>query len=448
MQNIKEVTKTKLNIEISHSLTIKEIENWYLSGIKNDLRIGLEYERLSLDIDGLKNAQYEKLEQIIRSFCSLASWEIDFDNETIIGAHNQDGTSISLEPGCQLEISIAPKKDILAIDLELNKIINTLDEIAKKLGVVFVGYGISPVSCVDDIKVLKKERYKVMTKYLPECEYGELSLKMMRKTAGMQFNVDYKNKKDAYLKLKFFNLIMPFASGLCANSPFEKSKLQDKKSQRAHVWRYTGRERCNLFYKKVFDGFFKINNVFKNYIDSILNVPMIFIERQNNIIEINGKITFREFMENGFLNYKATMNDYILHQSLCFPDVRLKKYIEIRNHDSSDSAMALAMCAFYKGLAQSDVEKNLKIFKYLKINDIEKHNKNIIEQGLNYKVRNGICGWDVVDELFEIAKNHLNSSQRNYLESINQMLKARKTKADLISDYEIKNAKDLVEFLY
>ena len=175
---------------------------------------------------------------------------------------------------------------------------------------------------------------------------------------------------------------------------------------------------------------------------------MIFIERQNNIIEINGKITFREFMENGFLNYKATMNDYILHQSLCFPDVRLKKYIEIRNHDSSDSAMALAMCAFYKGLAQSDVEKNLKIFKYLKINDIEKHNKNIIEQGLNYKVRNGICGWDVVDELFEIAKNHLNSSQRNYLEPNNQMLKARKTKADLILDYDIKNAKDLVEFLY
>ena len=323
-------------------LKISDIEKYYLSNQNNSL-IGLEYERLSLDKNTFKNASYELLEKIIKHFCEITSWNLIYDDKTIIGAKSDSGSSISLEPGCQLEISLSPKKEILFIDYEANKIINLLDKIASAYDVIFLGYGISPVTCVDDITLLNKRRYQLMNKFLPKRHYGELSQRMMRQSAGIQINIDYKDKKDAYLKLKFFNLISPFMMGLCANSPFENNILTDKYSNRAHIWRYTGKERCNFFYKKIFSSPFRVRNIFKNYINAILDVPMIFIERDNKLIPLEGKITFRDFMNSGYLDYQATMDDYITHSSLCFPDVRLKNYIEIRNHDSQDIKIARAL---------------------------------------------------------------------------------------------------------
>lgn len=427
-------------------LTIDDIKKFY-NGNKNDL-IGLEYERLSLDKKTLRNANYEKLAKIIEHFCKITSWNLIYDNKTIIGALSDNGSSLSLEPGCQLEISLAPKKDILPIETELEKIINLLDKIANAYNVIFLGYGISPVSNVEEISLLQKSRYEIMDNYLPTCNYGELCPKMMRQSAGIQINIDYKNEKDAYLKLKLLNLIMPFTMGLCANSPFENNKLTYKQSIRAHAWRYTGKNRCNLFYKNIFKGFLQHRNLIKNYINEVLNVPMVFIERNKEIIPIKGKISFKEFLKDKFSGYFASLDDYILHQSLCFPDIRLKKYIEIRNHDSSNPKMALALCAFYKGLMKCNIEQLLSKFSYLKIEDIDKHNIEIIEKGLNYKVYKKIDGWDIIVELFGLARKNLTASERMYLEPILNILKFKKTQADLIIDAEIKSAKELIELIY
>lgn len=409
-------------------LGFSDIEKFYSGNTKS--LIGLEYERLSLDKNTFENAKYEKLEKIINHFCDISSWELMYDKNTIIGASDKNGSSISLEPGCQLEISLYPRESILSIYQEANKIIEVLDNIAKTYDVIFLGYGISPVSCVDNIALLDKRRYKVMDKYLPNCFYGELSQKMMRQTAGIQINVDYKDQQDAFYKLKFLNLIMPFMMGVCANSPYENSKFSDKKSLRADIWRYTGKERCNLFYKNIFDGFFAHKNLFKNYVNSLLDVPMIFIERDNGVIDLNGRITFREFMKSGVGEYSATLDDYLLHQSLVFPDVRLKKYIEIRNHDSSDLNMAIALCAFYKGLLKTNIRKYMQENKYLRICDIDKNMENIIEFGLNHKINSKIEGWKVVKDLFNLAKNSLEEDEIVYLEPILNIIKNKETRSD------------------
>lgn len=435
--------------EIKHlinKLKFSDIEKFY-SGNEKSL-IGLEYERLSLDKITFENAKYNKLEKIIRHFCNLTSWELIYDENTVIGASSKNGSSISLEPGCQLEISLYPREDILSIYKETKKITELLDNIAKVYDVIFLGYGISPVSCVDNIELLNKRRYKVMDKYLPNCFYGELSQKMMRQTAGIQINIDYKDSKDAFYKLKFLNLIMPFMVGLCANSPCENNNLSDKQSLRANIWKYTGKERCNIFYKNIFGGFFAYKNIFKNYINSVLDVPMIFIERNNNIIELNGKINFREFMKNGIGEYGATIEDYLLHQSLIFPDIRLKNYIEIRNHDSSDLNMAIALCAFYKGLLRADIKKYMKKNNYLKISDIDKYMDNIIKFGLSYKINSKMDAWYIIEDLFNLAKNYLDSSEVIYLNPILNMINNKKTKADLIIQKNISKACEIYETLY
>lgn len=426
-------------------LTKFHIEKLYNGNNKS--LIGLEYERLSLDKETLENASYDKLEKILKTFCEIHKWDLVYDDNIIIGAVSKNTTSISLEPGCQLEISIRAYDNILSIENELKEIIESIDEIALYFGVFFLGYGISPKTPVDNISLLQKRRYKIMNNYLPYRNYGELSTKMMRQSAGIQINIDYKNEYDAYLKMKFFNLVMPFISGMCANSPLENNNISNIKSLRTNVWCYTGLERCNFFYKDVFNFSLFKNNFYKKYINEILKVPMIFIERKNSIIEINGKITFEEFLKNGYLGYFATLEDYILHQSLCFPDVRMKKCIEIRNHDSSNPQMALALCAFYKGLVKEDVKKLLSQFKFLKINKVEKYNKNIIKNGLETKIGCNIDGWDVVQKLFTISKNNLSASDRSYLEPIFNIIKNRKTQSDLILENKISNSKELVEFI-
>ncbi|MBR5304244.1 MAG: hypothetical protein IKU37_05400 [Candidatus Gastranaerophilales bacterium] len=420
-----------------NKLTFRQINDFYIGNVQG--LIGLEYERLSLDKNTFENANYEKLEKIIKEFSAINRWELILDNETVIGAISDNGSSISLEPGCQLEISLAPKKDIIEIEIELFKIINKIDKIAALYDVIFLGYGISPKSCVDDIELLNKRRYKIMNDFLPMCQYGEFIPRMMRQSAGIQINVDYSDNIDAYYKLKFFNLIMPFVSALLSNSPFENGKLSDKKSIRNNVWRFCGRNRCNLFYKNIFNKTFAKKNVFKNYISCILDVPMIYIERNNEIIEIRGEITFREFMKKGYMGYFATFEDYILHQSLCFPDVRLKKYIEIRNHDSSDPKIALALCALYKGLCRCDILKLLSEFKFLKVYEIDNYAMSTITQGLDYSLTCNLNSWDVVQKIVNCAKDKLSTREIFYLDPIFEMLKLKETRADLLIASKINN---------
>lgn len=446
MQNTKEQSKIILQKTIEkNTLKIEDIEKFYVNN-NSQSKYGLEYERLSLNKKTLENASYEVMAKIISDFSGILNWEIVYDEDTIIGAKDKIGNSISLEPGCQLEISLKPEENILDIDLNLTKYTALLDKIADIYDVCFLGYGVSPLSNVDNIELLNKRRYKVMNNYLPHCQYGELCPKMMRQTAGIQVNIDYKNSVDAYNKLEFLNLIMPFVSALFSNSPIENNNPTDYKSKRGYIWLYTGSDRCNMFYKNIFKGFNREKNVFKNYIKSILNVPMIFIERNNEIIEINGKINFLQYLKEGFMGHYATIDDYILHQSLCFPDIRLKKYIEIRNHDSADVSSALALCTFYKGLMQNDIEELIHSFSYLKLKDTEIYFKNAAKYGLDFKINNLKSGWNVIEQLYKISINSLSAKEKTYMNPIFDMIKSKKTKADIIIDYGFKTAFDVVDY--
>ncbi len=286
-----------------------------------------------------------------------------------------------------------------------------------------------------------------MNEYLPYCSKGELCPKMMRQSAGIQINVDYKNKKDAYNKLKLFNLIMPFISGLCSNSPIENDKLSDFKSVRNNVWRFTGENRCNLFYKNIFSKrFFKYKNIFKNYINEIIDVPMVFIERDDKIIPIKGKIKFRDFMKSGYMGYIANYNDYLNQQSLCFPDVRLKNYIEIRNHDSNSLDFALALCALYKGICLGDIKKLINELEFLKLNNVDEYFKLSSTNGLDYKIGK-IDAWQIISIIFNFSFENLDSDECKYLKPILDLIKKRKTPSDILIENNIKNASDLIKFL-
>lgn len=410
----------------TEKLTLDEIVNYYRNACKTsgEKKIGLEYERISLDLKSHKTINPELMSNTIEEFATRFGWGILYDGEVVLGAI-KNNTSISLEPGGQFEISYKPENSIKNIECGISKIISDFDKIAKTNGIKFLEKGITPYSTHAEIKILKKNRYLIMAEYLKE--QGTLAPAMMRETAGIQINCDYSSEENAILQLKFLNKIMPFMTALCANSNTRAGIDTGYKSYRALIWKYTDNARSGTFYNDILDN----ATTFACYIEKILDVPMLFIERGDRKILINGKITFREFMENGYEGENATFADYLLHSSLTFGDIRLKNSIEIRNHDTNSLDIALGLCAFYKGLLQNEkeIKKLYAMFSEIAFSDVEKYGFEASKHGLDFeltgKIKNKFKNpQEIIEFLINSAEKNLEDSEKHYLDSLRELCKA------------------------
>lgn len=411
-------------------LNFEDIIDFYKSNESFKKTVGLEYERISTDKKTYLQADFSSLYEIIRNFSILNDFEPVYDNETIIGAKNIEGSSLSLEPGGQFEISLAPKKDLYEIQFLMANYIKQIDVLGEKFGVKFFAIGNNPKTCYQDMQILPKRRYQIMADYL--VKKGEMAPVMMRETAGVQVNIDYENEIDALRKIKVSCLMSPFLTGLFANSPFRGGKLTPYKSMRAFAWKYTGSDRCNLFYKNLID---KSENLYECYTNYILDVPMIFIVRDDKYINLDGKITFREFMERGYEGYSADLEDYKIHQSLCFPDVRLKNCIEIRNHDSQNLEVAIAIAGIYKGLLYNNcaIDEILDFLAPLNSSSLEKYGFLAAEKGINFEVGElKMSAVSVIKKILYLAQYSLDINEQKYLDWLIDLATSKRCIADLV----------------
>lgn len=411
-------------------LNFEDIIDFYKSNESFKKTVGLEYERISTDKKTYLQADFSSLYEIIRNFSILNDFEPVYDNETIIGAKNIEGSSLSLEPGGQFEISLAPKKDLYEIQFLMANYIKQIDVLGEKFGVKFFAIGNNPKTCYQDMQILPKRRYQIMADYL--VKKGEMAPVMMRETAGVQVNIDYENEIDALRKIKVSCLMSPFLTGLFANSPFRGGKLTPYKSMRAFAWKYTGSDRCNLFYKNLID---KSENLYECYTNYILDVPMIFIVRDDKYINLDGKITFREFMERGYEGYSADLEDYKIHQSLCFPDVRLKNCIEIRNHDSQNLEVAIAIAGIYKGLLYNNcaIDEILDFLAPLNSSSLEKYGFLAAEKGINFEVSElKMSAVSVIKKILYLAQYSLDINEQKYLDWLIDLATSKRCIADLV----------------
>ena len=276
-----------------------------------------------------------------------------------------------------------------------------------------------------------------MTKYLPS--KGNYPFVMMRETAGIQSNFDYKSEEDAIRKLSLALKMSPFISSIYANSPIRNSKVTGYKSYRANSWLNVDEDRCGYISKKLFDKNYRFS--FKDYVEILIDVPMIFIQRGANYFPVN--ITFREFMQKGYIGLKAKMSDWVNHISLYFPDVRLKSYVEIRNHDAQNGLMTLSVPAFWKGImyndeAMSEIEKILSKYDYEEFIQLR---KTTPISGIQTKIRNYPI-IDLIKEFFDISYTSLKNNQNKeekYLEPVYEYISLRRVPADnLIEEFNRK----------
>ena len=408
-------------------LSYEDILKEYQKGYKHTETIGMEYERLPIDKSTNEAASYYGLFgvcELLKEFAEIDNWDYLLDNNEIIGLKKLHDT-ITLEPGAQIEYSIEPQKTVTDLKNKIESIDSALNILLDKYGIKLINYGVSPISTYKKIKLIPKRRYKYMADYL----WGILSDVMMRETAGIQVGVDYSSEEDAMNKLRIASIISPFMTAMFANSLIRGGVDTGYKSFRALAWLNTDNERCG------FPTDLTRENDFTNYINNVIESPMIFITRNNKIINIDGKITFKQFLKYGYQGYQAEMKDYKLHANLYFPDVRLRQFIEIRNHDCVGNGLEYSIPAIYKGIMYNKdaMEEIDYLLKNISPRDIEEFRYHVPRLALDTKIKN-ILAKDIAAEILNIAYQSLdykNDNDSEYILPIMELTKQGLTPGDI-----------------
>lgn len=417
-------------VETKEYLTHQDIKKIYTSGFKDkqELKVGLEYERLPIKaIDGhaVPYNTADGIYNLLRTFAKLENWDYINDGIHLIGLQQWHDT-ITLEPGCQLEFSLEPQKNIADIEKKVNTLNNLFNPILDEMGIKLLNYGVSPVSTHKNIRLIPKKRYEIMAKSL--C--GILSDVMMRETAGIQGTFDFTDEEDAIKKFKIANLLSPFVTAMFANSPVRGGVETGYKSFRALSWLNTDNDRCGFFYDMNSD----FN--FDDYIEYVLTTPMLFINRDGSPVVIKKNRSFKEYMLSGYNEFNAELDDYMLQANLCFPEVRLRNFIEIRNQDCGGGKTPYAILALYKGVlySQKALEDISSLLSGITLDDLSELRFSVPKTALDTVYQHKSLK-DYAKEILKIAEAGLRETcpeEIKYLDFIKEYTYAGITPADVI----------------
>jgi glutamate--cysteine ligase len=329
--------------------SLSELSAFMASGEKPkaDWRIGTEHEKFIYCRETLKPVGYDGpngIRAILERLSQTTGWEIIREGDTPIGLKGE-GASVSLEPGGQVELSGAPLETVHQTCAEVSRHLDAVKAVAEPLNIAFFGMGFTPIWTRDEMPRMPKARYKIMRDYMPKV--GSLGLDMMHRTCTVQVNLDYASEADMVKKFRTSLALQPIATALFANSSLVEGKDSGWASWRANIWTDTDRDRTGLL-KFVFeDGF-----GYDRYRDYLLDVPMYFVRRGGKYIDAAG-LSFRDFLD-GKLSVVPGERPHILdwedHMSTAFPEVRLKRFLEMRGADSGPWARICALPAFWVGL--------------------------------------------------------------------------------------------------
>ncbi|SED52586.1 glutamate--cysteine ligase [Rhizobiales bacterium GAS191] len=324
---------------------------WIEAGCKpkSVYRIGTEHEKFPFYRADRAPVPYQGergIGALLAGMQHSLGWDPIMDGEHLIGLADGAGLgAISLEPGGQFELSGAPLATIHETELELKDHLDRLHAVAAPLDIGFLGLGHSPCWTREQTPVMPKRRYDIMRRYMPKV--GSRGLDMMLRTSTVQVNLDFSSEADMVKKLRVSLALQPVAAALFANSPFSEGKANGFLSVRSEVWRDTDNQRAGMIPFAFEDGM-----GFARYVDYALDVPLYFVKRGDTYHDVAGQ-SFRDLLAgklSALPGERATMSDWVNHLGTIFPEVRLKRYLEMRGADCGSPAHILALSAFWVGV--------------------------------------------------------------------------------------------------
>jgi glutamate--cysteine ligase len=334
----------------------EDLVEWLESGSKpaDRFAIGTEHEKIPFYRTGHTAVPYLGepgagrcgIRALLEGMRADPGWAAIYDGPNIIGLYQEKGgAAISLEPGGQFELSGAPLATIHETDAELDAHLRNIKSVAERCGISFLTLGMNPKQRLAEIPMMPKQRYAIMAKYMPKV--GARGLDMMFRTATVQANLDFSSEADMVRKLKISLALQPVATALFANSPFADGKLNGFLSARSEIWRETDAARTGML-----PFAFEPGMGFERYVDYALDVPMYFLKRGETYVDVAGA-SFRDLLDGRFKpapGERATYSDWANHLSTTFPEVRLKRYLEMRGADAGPQPMLTALPALFAGL--------------------------------------------------------------------------------------------------
>jgi len=327
-----------------------ELVAYLASGCKpvSDFRLGTEHEKFGYTLDDLRPLPYEGergIRVILSELAERFDWRPVMEGGQPIALLDDTGASITLEPGGQLELSGALLENIHQTCTEVNTHLKQLRSICEPLGIAFLGMGFQPKWRREDMQWMPKARYRIMRAYMQKV--GTLGQDMMARTCTVQVNLDFSSEADMVHKFRTSLALQPVATALFANSPFTDGRPNGFVSYRSHVWEDTDPDRTGML-----PFVFESGMGFERYADYMLDVPMYFVYREGEYIDASGQ-SFRDFLAGklpALPGERPTLKDWEDHLTTAFPEVRLKRYLEMRGADGGPWARLCALPALWAGL--------------------------------------------------------------------------------------------------
>ncbi|MCR9221273.1 MAG: glutamate--cysteine ligase [Alphaproteobacteria bacterium] len=428
----------------------RQLVDYIAAGCKppDQWRIGTEHEKFAYDVDTLRPLPYEAeagAPSIRRLLEALAGpdWAPVEEKGRIIALKGADGGSVTLEPGGQLELSGAALETIHQTCSEVHRHLDQVRSATEAIGAGVVGLGFNPIWAREDIPWMPKGRYKIMREYMPK--KGSLGLDMMTRTCTVQVNLDFETEADMVRKMRVGLALQPLATALFANSPFTEGKPNGFLSYRSHIWTDTDPDRCGML-PFVFDEEFG----FERWVDYVLDVPMYFFMRDGVFHDASG-LSFRDFMRGelpGFEGERPTMTDWADHLTTVFPEVRLKKFIEMRGADGGPWGNLCALPALWVGLLydREALDAAERLIADWSVAEITALRDQVPRTALKTPFRDGVLN-DVAVDVLRIARTGLKNRARisagnmldetQHLKPLDSIVASGKTFAeDLLEAYE------------
>ena len=421
----------------------------------SDFKIGTEHEKFVFHIDTLKPVPFLGESGIENLLLALKKygWESILEDGNTIGLSRDKslgGGTITLEPAGQLELSGAPLTNIHETFNELDEHRSQISKEGSNLGLGFLGAGLTPNWSFDEMPIMPKSRYQIMKNYMPK--KGNLGLDMMFRSTTIQVNLDYSSESDMIKKFKVSLALQPIATALFANSPFLDGNLTGYNSFRSHIWTDTDPDRTGML-PFVFDG----EMSYEKYVDYALKVPMYFIYRDGNYLDVSGS-SFEDFL-NGDLdelpNEKPNIIDWENHLTTIFPEVRLKSFLEMRGADGGSFESVCALSSFWVGLLydSESLDSSFNLIKDFNIKQLQELRIEVAKNGL-HSIIGGIEIQEIAKKVLKLSREGLRNrnilnengdSEEIFLDPLQKILSSGKSSSDdLIKKFSNNWNKNLV----
>jgi glutamate--cysteine ligase len=244
-------------------------------------------------------------------------------------------SSVTLEPGGQIELSTPPHPDLVSCISALRA-----DREALRGALAAAGYGAAPLGA-DPARPVRRtnphQRYVAMEQHFEALGYPGPGRAMMSATAALQVNVDAGPAAGWSDRLAHLQSLVPMLIAASATSPYLGGHSSGWHSMRQQTWHGIDPERSDPI---------SSGDPSEAWADYALHAPVMLVAEAERLVPVTTRVPFGAWLgKPRLIGRAATRQDLDYHLTTLFPPIRPRGYVEIRCIDALPDRWWPAMAA-------------------------------------------------------------------------------------------------------